>query len=265
MAAASGGRKNGLLVVVVAAFHAVPFHFSVFVFRWALNPPARADVGARRAETGEARALLDLEQSPPIGHVADVGPALRRAEMGGVLDLAQVVDVRAVAEIPEVHELNIGHAYYGGGDTESAPSVGVGMLGVDWSFENGAYRIKRIHGGADWDVDARGPLSLPGLDVKEGDYLLAVNGIELEYPTNPYSLLETLANKQTVIKVSADAKGEEAKEFTEAHGLKKCLRVSLAFQSDRTSIGSGSKTSWRMLLQSGDAFESAVGPKGRFI
>ena len=50
------------------------------------------------------------------------------------------------------------------------------MLGVDWELANGAYRIKRIVRGGPWDADVRAPLAEPGLNVKEGDYVLAVNG-----------------------------------------------------------------------------------------
>ena len=67
-----------------------------------------------------------------------------------------------------ISELNIGHAYYFGGDTEPQPSVAVGMLGVAWELDNGAYRIARICQGAPWDVDARNPLREAGVDVKEG-------------------------------------------------------------------------------------------------
>ncbi len=57
-----------------------------------------------------------------------------------------------------ISELNIGHAYYFGGDEEPEPAVAVGLLGVDWELDGGAYRIKGICHGAAWDVDARNPL-----------------------------------------------------------------------------------------------------------
>ncbi|MEE8170444.1 MAG: PDZ domain-containing protein, partial [Phycisphaerae bacterium] len=60
-----------------------------------------------------------------------------------------------------IAELNVGHAYYFGGDVESQPSVSVGMLGCDFELQNGAYKIAKIHEGAAWDADARGPLSRP--------------------------------------------------------------------------------------------------------
>ena len=54
------------------------------------------------------------------------------------------------------------------------------MLGVDWELANGAYRIKHIVRGGPWDADVRSPLDEPGVNVKEGDYVLAVNGVPLD-------------------------------------------------------------------------------------
>lgn len=103
-------------------------------------------------------------------------------------------------------ELNVGHAYVrGGGDTEEAPSISVGMLGVDFELDNGAYRITRIHAGAPWDLDARGPLSQPGVDVKEGDYLLAVNGVPVDTSKDPWAAFQGLGGKTVTITVSAKA------------------------------------------------------------
>ena len=82
-------------------------------------------------------------------------------------------------------ELNASHTYRGGGDIEKAPQRGVGLLGVDWALENGAYRIAHIAEGASWDADARSPLRDPGVNVKEGDYVLAVNGVPLRTDQDP--------------------------------------------------------------------------------
>ena len=103
-----------------------------------------------------------------------------------------------------ISELNVGHAYVRGlGDVEEEPKVSVGMLGVDFSLENGAYRIARIHTGAPWDIDARGPLSQPGVDVNEGDYLLAVNGVPLDIDKDPWAAFQGLADKVATLTVSS--------------------------------------------------------------
>jgi len=101
-----------------------------------------------------------------------------------------------------ISELNVGHAYYWGGSTDRGPSVTTGMLGCDFELDSGAYRIKKIHAGAPWDADARGPLSQPGVDVKEGDYLLAVNGVALDAREDPWVAFQGLADKVVTITVS---------------------------------------------------------------
>ena len=102
-----------------------------------------------------------------------------------------------------ISELNVGHSYYrGGGDTEKGPRVSVGLLGVDFTLENGAYRIARIYQGAAWDVDARNPLLEKGIDVKEGDYLLAVNGVPLDSSEDPWAAFVGLAGRTVTLTVS---------------------------------------------------------------
>ena len=66
------------------------------------------------------------------------------------------------------------------------------LLGVDWALDpaSGRYRFATIYPGDNTRDDYRSPLAQPGLDVKAGDYLLAVNGVELRAPTDPDSLLQ---------------------------------------------------------------------------
>ncbi len=102
-----------------------------------------------------------------------------------------------------IAELNVGHAYYRGGDVEQAPSRSVGLLGCDFTLDQGAYRIGRIYAGAAWDADARGPLSQPGVGVSTGDYLLAVNGVPLDASRSPWAAFQGLAGKTVTLTVSA--------------------------------------------------------------
>jgi tricorn protease len=101
-------------------------------------------------------------------------------------------------------ELTVGHSYLAGaGDTpgEEAPEHG-GLLGADYTIENGKYRINHIYTGENWNPELRAPLSAPGIDVAEGDYLLEVNGRPLDGPANVYSLFEGTAGRQTMIRVN---------------------------------------------------------------
>lgn len=108
-----------------------------------------------------------------------------------------------------ISELNVGHAYYSGGDNGEEPRVTTGMLGCDFDLHDGAYRIARIQEGAPWDVDGRGPLSQPGVDVHVGDYLLAVNGARVDVRRDPWAAFSGLAGKTIVITVSTKPKADE--------------------------------------------------------
>jgi tricorn protease len=126
-------------------------------------------------------------------------PAVREQYMAMLDDCITRDDVSYVIR-ELIAELNVGHAYYSGGDVESQPNVGVGLLGVDWAMENGAYQIGSIYEGAVWDVDARSPLR--GLDVSAGDYVLAVNGVPLDTRRDPWSAFVGTAGRAITITVS---------------------------------------------------------------
>ena len=103
-----------------------------------------------------------------------------------------------------ISEINVGHTYYYPGSTlEQAKTVPVGMLGADFEPADGAYRIARIIEGAPWDADARGPLSRPGVDIKEGDFLLAVNGVPVDAQKDPWAAFQGLADKTVTLTVSS--------------------------------------------------------------
>ena len=111
-------------------------------------------------------------------------------------------------------ELNASHTYRGGGDVEKAAERGVGLLGVDWALENGAYRIAHIAGGASWDSDARSPLRDPGVNVKEGDYVLAVNGVPLRTDQDPLAAFQGLADKTAILTVNGTPSTTGARQVT---------------------------------------------------
>jgi tricorn protease len=101
-----------------------------------------------------------------------------------------------------IAELNASHTYRGGGDIEEAETRGVGLLGIDWELENGAYRIAHIIEGASWDNEVRSPLDMPGVDVSEGDYILAVNGEQIDTNKDPYAAFQGLAGKTVELTVN---------------------------------------------------------------
>lgn len=106
-----------------------------------------------------------------------------------------------------ISELNIGHAYYWGGDAEGQPFRNVGMLGADFELStsaNGeaAYKVTEIYEGGPWDADARGPLSMPGVDVNIGDYLLAVDGMPVDTDKEIYAAFVGKAGEVVQLTVS---------------------------------------------------------------
>lgn len=124
-----------------------------------------------------------------------------------------------------ISELNVGHAYYWGGDVEGQPRVNVGLLGVDFELateaddegnEHTAYKIAKIYEGAPWDSDARNPFSRPGINVDEGDFITHVNGMEIDTSKDPWAAFIGLAGRDTTLTiVSAFAGDEEARNERE--------------------------------------------------
>ncbi|WP_306598905.1 S41 family peptidase [Geothrix sp. 21YS21S-2] len=107
-----------------------------------------------------------------------------------------------------ISELNASHAYRGGGDVETPQRRAVGLLGADFALENGQFRIKKILRGASWDAAAKAPLAQPGLNVKEGDYLLAVDHVALDTKSDPWAAFQGLAGKTVLLTVN-DKPGRE--------------------------------------------------------
>lgn len=144
----------------------------------------------------------------PTMHGVD-WPAMRERYGKMVDDCASREDVGYVIS-EMISELNVGHAYYqAGASGEETPTMQVGLLGCDFELAQGeggasAYRIARIIRGAPWDLDARGPLTAPGVDVKEGDYLLAVNGAPLDTAKDPWAAFQGVVGRGVTITVSEE-------------------------------------------------------------
>ncbi len=111
-------------------------------------------------------------------------------------------------------EIAIGHSYVRGGDMPEVPAVAGGLLGADFTIENGRYRIARVYDGESWNPGLRAPLAAPGVDVSAGDYLLAINGVELRGTDNIYRLLDGTASKQTVLTVNGTPSMDGARQVT---------------------------------------------------
>lgn len=115
--------------------------------------------------------------------------------------------------------VSVSHFGVGGGDAPqpAGRGSGIGLLGADYAIENGRYRFKKIYRSTSY-ASANGrftaPLDVPGVDAREGDYLLEVNGNKVEATKNVLSYFENTVGKPTKITVSANPDGSGARTFT---------------------------------------------------
>jgi tricorn protease len=110
--------------------------------------------------------------------------------------------------------MNVLHMYIAGGTMPEVKAIKVGLLGADYTIEKGRYRFARIYSGENWNPQLHAPLTQPGVNVKEGEYLLAVNGRELHGGAEIYSFFQETAGKQTVLKVGPNPDGSGSRDVT---------------------------------------------------
>lgn len=115
-----------------------------------------------------------------------------------------------------IGELCCSHTYVSGGDKPKVELVKTGLLGIDWEPDVSSkfYRIKKIYPGENWKENLRSPLTEPGVDVKEGEYIVAVDNKILQYPAEPYSLFENTVGKTVTLKVNSKPSLDGAREVT---------------------------------------------------
>src|SRR5437660_1205020 len=115
-----------------------------------------------------------------------------------------------------IAELNSGHAYVGGGERPETKRIKLGLLGAEVSRDptTRAYRIDRILPGENWDKQTRSPLTEIGVDVKPGDYILAINGTPVSTLPNLYDALICTAGKQVILRVNSKPTDTGARDVT---------------------------------------------------
>ncbi len=112
-------------------------------------------------------------------------------------------------------ELAVGHSYTTHGERlNDKKSVSGGLLGCDYEINDGRYRFKKIYSGLNFLSSLRSPLTAPGVNVKEGEYLLAVRGIDLKPPMEIFSLFENTAGKTIELRVGPNADGKDSRIVT---------------------------------------------------
>ncbi len=113
-----------------------------------------------------------------------------------------------------IGELNAGHCYVNNGDVETVKRVPVGLLGAKLTPDGKYYRISHIYQGETWNEELRSPLQEPGLNVREGEYLIAIDSNPITTDENPYKFLENKANKLVELTVNDKASERDTRTIT---------------------------------------------------
>ncbi|MCP4147469.1 MAG: acetyl-CoA synthetase, partial [bacterium] len=114
-----------------------------------------------------------------------------------------------------VGELNVGHTYVNWGDFKKVKRMETGLLGAELKADDkaGRYKITKIYQGENWNERTRSPLTGQGINVKEGDYIISINGYDVTTKDNPYRFLENTVGKKISIAVNAAPSKSGAKTY----------------------------------------------------
>jgi len=134
-------------------------------------------------------------------------------------DLNYVVDIMS-------GEIAVGHSYVSGGDYPRLTSDRVGLLGADIEKDKKGFRVAKIYTGESWNPGLYAPLAEPGIDVNEGDYILAIDGQEVSVEDNFFSYFVGTGNRQVSLTVNdkatlKDARTVIVKTITNEGGLRR--------------------------------------------
>lgn len=108
--------------------------------------------------------------------------------------------------------MSVGHMFVRGGTEPETPKVSVGLLGADYTVENGRYRFQKIYSGENWNPKLQAPLTQPGVNVKAGEYLLGVNGRDIKSSDELYTSFQETAGKQVTLKVGPNPDGSGSRD-----------------------------------------------------
>jgi tricorn protease len=140
-----------------------------------------------------------------------------------------------------IGEMQAGHNRLGGGDITRPSGPQVGLLGADIAARNGRHQITRIYTGEHWNPTVQGPLAVPGLDVSEGDFIIAINGIDLGQGANIYEHLAGTVGKQVTLTVSDRANGRNPRDVVvEPVGNEFFMRLWAWIEGNRKAVDEAS-------------------------
>ena len=197
---------------------------------WHIAPAGKVDPSTTRISTGDLQVRVDpraewrqmLREAWRIQRDFFYDPGMHGADWNAMWTkyeaflphLATREDLNRVLEWM-LSELAVGHSNSGGGENiRDAEPVPGGLLGADYSVENGRYRFAKIYGGLNWNPELRSPLTEPGVEVQEGEYLLAVNGVDVRAEENLFRYFENSADKAVELTVGPTADGSGSRTVT---------------------------------------------------
>lgn len=156
-----------------------------------------------------------------------------------------------------IASLSNSHTYVAGGDRGMDEETHrIGLIGVDFGLDasSGRYYFKTIYPGDNTRPNYRSPLTEPGVDVNQGDFLLAVNGRELKAPMNPYSLFVDAVDQNVTLTVADSASGSDRRNVTVktiGSEMKIRLKAWIDHNRDYVSKTSGGKIGYIYLSDMG--------------
>ena len=194
---------------------------------WSICDAGSPDPGEGRLDVAAVRVrVVPREEWPQICHEAwrinrdcFYDPGMHGADWPGVREkyAAFLPHLSCRDDLSRVlrwmgSELSVGHHYLWGGDhRREAEAVPGGLLGADYEVAEGRYRFARVLGGLNWNPELRAPLTEPGVDVREGEFLLAVDGVDLRPPENLYARFENTAGRIIALTVGPRADGKDSR------------------------------------------------------
>ncbi len=123
-----------------------------------------------------------------------------------------------------IGEISVGHSYVGAGDKPEPKRISMGLLGAKISRDpSGYYKIDQILKGENWRKDVRSPLTELGVNVNEGDFIIAINGKSTKTMSDVYASLVNTAGQQVELTVNASPSES---------GVRKCLVVPVSDESN---------------------------------
>lgn len=112
-----------------------------------------------------------------------------------------------------IGELNVGHAYINGGDRTQPDRIKMGLLGAKITRDkSGYYVIDELLKGENWRSNLRSPLTEVGVDAKEGEFILKVNGKSTKEMDDIFTSLVNTAGKQVILTIGASADDKDARD-----------------------------------------------------